>query len=162
MGLAGAKFTGTSLMEKTAHTKGNVKMRIQNLMQNSQKRNPVIVSHFQMKSLTEEEQSKNTQWFVNFPNCPPGRKAVLKQLPKPELKAKLPRSSPPHSTNHEMQTWQAERSENHKSTAGQDPPSTFQIHPALLANPPEGSLLWNENMQRAQISKSQDSLGNQR
>lgn len=49
-----------------------------------------------MKSLTEEKQSKSTELFVNFPNCPPDRKAVLKQLPKPELKAKLPRSSPPH------------------------------------------------------------------
>lgn len=49
-----------------------------------------------MKSLTEEEQSKSTQRFVNFSKCPPGRKAVLKQLPKQGLKAKLPRSSPPH------------------------------------------------------------------
>lgn len=112
-----------------------------------------------MKSSTEEEQGKSTQWFVNFLKCPPGRKAVLKQLPKSGFKAKLPRSSPPHR----HKSWNANVTGREKwklqinnwARPPHCPP--FQIHTALLANPPEGSLLWNESMQRAQISKSQDS-----
>lgn len=115
-----------------------------------------------MKSLTEEEQSKSTQWFVNFPNCPPGRNTVLKQLPKPGLKPKLPKSSPPHR----HKSWNANVTGREKwklqiNSRARPSPPPFQIQTALLAKPPEGSLLWNENMQRAQISKSQDSHGHQ-
>lgn len=42
---------------------------------------------------------------------------------------------------------------------GKTPP--FQICTALLAYSPKGSLLWNENMQREQTIKSQDSRMNQ-
>jgi len=75
-----------------------------------------------MESLTEEVHSKSTQWSVNFPNSTPSSRTLLKWLYTPAWKQTVQGHHYNTGTNHKIQRWQAERSENYKSTTGWDPP----------------------------------------
>lgn len=79
-------------------------MRIQCLMQNKSCHNLIF-----LKSLTEEVYSKSTPWFVNFPNCTPGSRTVLKWLYTPAKTQNIQGHHYNTGSNREIQRWQAER-----------------------------------------------------